>query len=287
MKNLPFPFLLGLFIFCSFTQPDQKVKTYELQNALDEGLVELLSVEHQGDKQLKIRVKNLHKRKDFKVHFKTGLQFASQDTSEQDQVIIRGRSVLVKAGKSVSPTFTTYCTQASNISPGPGSVFSLKKEANDKLMELASFLSSKRDMDYMIQQAVWVVTDDHDLRGLHDEDARKSLEVQEFVSNLTNKPLPEYTIRYKEAMEGQRAFTREAVMVFGIHRYELTEDGHFSCNIYNEEGELVQEVFKDMLQKKGQVRFTFKLKAWNLPKGRYVSRVFRDGEVFDEKWVNT
>jgi RecB family endonuclease NucS len=101
MKHLPFFLLLGLIALSSFTHPNPKVKTYELQKALDEGLVELLSIEYLGDKQLKIRVKNLHKRKDFKVHFKTGLQFASQDTSLQDQIIVRGRSVLVKAGKSV------------------------------------------------------------------------------------------------------------------------------------------------------------------------------------------
>lgn len=287
MKHLPFLLLLGLIALSSFTRSDQKVKTYELQKAMDDGLVELLSIEHLGDKQLKIRIKNLHKRKDFKVHFKTGLQFASQDTSEQDQIIIHGRSVLAKAGKTVSPTFTSYCTQASNISPGSGSIFSLKKEADGKLMELASFLSKKRDMDYMAQQAVWVVSDDHDLRGLHHEDTQKALEIQQFVSELTGKPLPEYTIRYKEALEGQRAFTREAVMVVGIHAYQLKEDGYFSCRIYNEAGELVQEVFDNMLQKKGNVRFNFKLKAWNLPKGKYVSRVFKDGEVFEEKWVNT
>jgi hypothetical protein len=287
MKHLPFFLLLGLIALSSFTHPNPKVKTYELQKAIDEGLVELLSIEHLGKKQLKIRIKNLNKRKDFKVHFKTGLQFASQDTSLQDQIIVQGRSVLVRAAKSVSPTFTSYCTQASNISPGSGSVFSLKKEADGKLMELASFLSKKRDMDYMIQQAVWVVSDEHDLRGLHHEDSREALEIQEFVSKLTGKPLPEYTIRYKEALEGQQAFTREAVMVVGLHRYQLAEDGYFSCRIYNEAGELVQEVFENMLQKKGNVRFNFKLKAWNLPKGKYVSRVFKDGELFEEKWVST
>jgi hypothetical protein len=267
MKHLPFFLLLGLLSLSSFTQPNPKVKTYELQKALDEGLVELLSIEYLGDKQLKIRIKNLHKRKDFKVHFKTGLQFASQDTSLQDQIIVRGRSVLVRAAKSVSPTFTSYCTQASNISPGSGSVFSLKKEADGKLMELAAFLSKKRDMDYMIQQAVWVVSDEHDLRGLHHEDSREALEIQEFVSKLTGKPLPEYTIRYKEALEGQQAFTREAVMVVGLHRYQLAEDGYFSCRIYNEAGELVQEVFERYASEKRQRALQLQAKGLEFAEG--------------------
>ncbi len=285
MRNLPFLFLF--FLSTSFILPDGKVPVYELEEAIEKGLAELIGIEYVGDDQVSIKVKNLHKRKDFKIHFKTGLQLASQDTSEQDQIILRGRNVLVRAGKFSSPKFTSYCTQASNINPGKGSVFQLKELADGALQELAQFLSKKRDMEYMVQQAIWVITDDHDLKGLHHDDPEKAINVQQFVSELTGKPLPEYTIRYKEARERQRAFTREPIMIYGVHKYQLKEDGIFSCKIYNEAGELVQEVFEKMPQKKGNVRFTFKLEARNLPKGKYVSRIFKEEQVFHEVWVES
>lgn len=265
--------------------PDANVKTLSLQEAIQQKIIVLSAVKCTGYQSLTLELKNIHKRKDIKVHFSTGLQFASRDTSEQDQIILQERTLLVKAGKSIRPNFISYCTQASNRSPGAGSLFDLKETANGKLLELANFLSTIKDSQYTAQHAVWTVTNDHDLKGLHHDDFKTAIKIQNFVANLTNKPLPKYTVRYKDGRENQVAFTGEAVIIYGHHEYILEEDAVVTCQIFNEAGEMVQEVFKDMAQRGGKIRFNFKLKALDLPKGKYVSKVFIDGKTFQEEWV--
>ena len=74
-------------------------------------------------------------------------------------------------------------------------------------------------------------------------------------------------------------------VIVGHHEYILEEDATVTCQIFNEEGEMVQEVFKDMAQRGGKIKFNFQLKALDLPKGKYVSRVLIEEKVFQEKWV--
>jgi len=265
--------------------PGANVKTLSLQDAIQQKIIVLSSVKCSNYQSLQLQLKNVHKRKDIKVHFSTGLQFASKDSSEQDQIILQERTLLVKAGKSINPTFVSYCTQATNRSPKTGSLFNLKANADGKLLELASFLSKIRDIQYTAQHAVWTVTNDHDLKGLHHDDLKTAIKIQNFVANLTNKPLPKYTVRYKDGRENQVAFTGEAIIIYGHHEYILEEDAVVTCQIFNEAGEMVQEVFKDMTQRGGKIRFNFKLKALDLPKGKYVSKVFIEGKTFQEEWV--
>lgn len=69
--------------------PYQKVKTLNLQEAIDQKMILLTKVKRVKDQGLQLHLKNIHKRKDFKIRIETGLQFASRDTSEQDQIILQ------------------------------------------------------------------------------------------------------------------------------------------------------------------------------------------------------
>jgi hypothetical protein len=280
------PLLAFSFLLTSFTFSPSKVKTYELQEALDKGLVELQGIQYAGKGALEIKVKSLSKRKDFRLQFSPGLQFASQDTSAQDQLLIKGGSYLVRAGRTISPAFRTYCTQADHIGVGSGSTFELKSQANGQLLQLAKYLSSNRYLMDEAQHAVWVITDDHSLKGLYMDDKLRAAKLQRFVSELTGKPLPEYTVKYRPVRERQVAFNPEAIFIHGIHKYRLEADARLSCNIYNEQGKIVQKVFENMAQRRGYNKIDFTLKAYDLPSGKYVSRILDEaGEVIQEIWV--
>ncbi|BDS12248.1 hypothetical protein [Aureispira anguillae] len=285
MKFIHLLSLILVFPTLLFAAVPPKVKTLSLNHAIQQKIISLNKVKYIGKQSLQLTIKNIHKRKDIKIHFPTGLQFASKDSSEQDQIILQERILLVRAGKSISPSFVSYCTQSDHLSPGLNSEFKLKENANGQLLELAQFLATIKDSQYTSQHAVWAVTNDHDLKGLHHNDFKTALKIQKFVADLTGKPLPQYTVRYRDGSERQVAFTGETILIYGNHQYTLSQDALVTCQIFNEAGEMVQEVFKDMKQKKGKVRFNFHLKTMDLPKGKYVSKVIINNQTFKEQWV--
>jgi len=276
-----------ILLSLSFTFPKGKVVTYNLTEALEKGVAEIGDIEISGERKLKIRVKNLSSRKDIRIKFTPGLQFASQDTSEQDQVLIRGGNYLVRAGRHIAPSFPTFCTQSNYLGAGEGSMFALKTSGNDQLLALAEYLNTHRYLGDAAQHAVWVITNDHDLRGLHLDDKSKALQLQSFVAELTGKPLPAYTVRYRRVQERRVAFAAEAITIHGIHKYDLQEDAYLSCTIYNEKGEAVQKLFEQMHQRAGHNKIDFTFEARDLPKGKYVSKIFSGDKIIQEIWIES
>lgn len=262
-------------------------KVYTLQDALDKKLIEVTEVlSKDGGTKVKLAINNLHKKQDLKIQIPSGVQFASRDTSEQDIIIIEEKFLFVKAKSAASLLLNGYCTQATNRSPSKGSTFSLKPNADGILLKLSEYLYQNKEVDeYLYQHAIWVVTNDHDLKGLHHDDPEKSIAMHKFISDLTGKQMPKYTVRYDDGREGEVAFTGIIVMIYGNFEYDLDKDCAMTCEIYNESGEMVQSVFKDMMQKQGHSKFQFKLKARDLPKGKYTSKLFKSGEIFMEMEV--
>lgn len=284
MKAIKILLLLTIPLL-SIAHSDNNIKTYTLQEAISQKIAEVLRIQNIGNSLIQIKIKNTHKKKDFNIHFETGLQLLAKDSSEQDLIILEERTLLVKAGAIISTNLITYCAQAKYKNPNQGSLFELKESADGKLLELVQFLAPIKDVAYIAQQAIWAVTDDHDLKGLFHEDLKTSLKIQQFVANLTGKEAPKYTVRYKDGREGEIAFNTEVILIVGQHEYNLAEDALVTCQIFNEAGEMVQEVFNAMEQKKGKVRFNFQFKALDLPKGKYVSKVIIKGEIVKEEWV--
>jgi hypothetical protein len=285
MKTFHLFFGSTLIILSALLLP--KTPIYTLEEALKKGLVEMQSLQMDADDELHLQVRNLTKRKDFKVRFTSGLQFSSQDTSEQDQVLLYNRTFLVKAGKQINPGFATFCTQASKRGAGSGSTFLLKEKPSAELSQLAQYLSKYRDSEHTLQSAVWIISDDHDLRGLHHDDPQKRLALLKYMSQLTGKPIPGYTVRYEMPRAGEVAFSAKAISIHSEHKFRLEEDAKISCSIFNEAGEEVQKVFENMQQRRGYNRFGVTLEAKDLPKGKYVSRVFKDGKLLEEIWVES
>lgn len=272
-------FLLPLlFIAAAFrVEP----KTYTLEEALSKKLIKLQSITATLGTDLSLKIENL-KSPDVKIQMSSGLEFVSRDTNHQDVIIFEEKSLLVKGGQTATIQLKGYCTEATRRSPRENSGFDLKTvEADAKLKKLADYLKKNKDVDkYLYQHAVWVLTDDHDLRGLYHDAPEKAIAMQKFMSDLSGKPMPKYTVRYNDGSIGEVAFTGETLYIRGFFEYDLEEGAVMTLEVYNEAGEMVQTVFKDMVQVIGHHKFKFELKTMDLPKGKYTSKLTKSGKLF-------
>jgi hypothetical protein len=228
---------------------------------------------------------NTTRRKEFRVRIEAGTQFQAQDSSLQDQVLARTQTRFLKPGKTATYQIPAYCTESDDISPDWGSTFVLKTEQWEPLQQLMDQLKTKHYEESAVQHAVWTLTNHHDLRGLYQSDPRLRLELLTLMSERTGQPIPTFTVRYPASQPGQPAFLEEPLSIHTDHHYELKENAKVSCRIYNEAGEVVQEVFEGMQQRKGFNRIEVTLDARDLPKGKYVTRLFVNGEFLQEIWV--
>lgn len=272
-------------IFTLLLLPFPKVQVYQFSEALEAKIIEVEAIEMTSESQLLIRLNNVTRHKEFRVKVAAGTQFQAQDSTLQDQVLARSQTRYLKPGKTGTYQLPAYCTESGDISPALGSTFVQKKEQWPPLQQLMDRLQHKNYEAAAVQHAVWVLTDHHDLRGLYQSDPRLRIELLTLMSEQTGRPVPAYTVRYPGSQPGQPAFLDEPISIHTDHQYELRESAKVSCRIYNEAGDLVQEVFEDMQQRAGFNRIEVTLDARDLPKGKYLTRLFVNGNVLQEIWV--
>lgn len=274
-----------LSLICTLLLLTPKVPDYTLSEALEVEIIELQAITMAEDNQLQIQLKNLTRRKEFWVSVPVGLQFRAQDSTLQDQVLAKSQTRYLKPGKTVTYQVPSYCTEAGDISPSLGSTFVLKNKQWQPLQQLMDQLEHKNYEEGAVQHAVWAVTDNHNLRGLYQADPRLRLELLTLMSERTGQAMPTFTVRYPGPEPGQPAFLEQPISIHTAHRYELRENTSVSCRIYNEAGDIVQEVFEGMQQRKGMNRIEVTLDARDLPKGKYATRLFANGQLLHEIWV--
>lgn len=274
--------LTFLFLFSS-----GKVPVYSLSEALEKEIVELQQVQMNEDNELEITILNTTKRQEFRVQIEAGTQLFAHDSTLQDQVLAKNMIRYLKPGKTATYPIRSYCTEAHDRGAGNGDVFGLKAEQDVALRNLMQYLNKYNYEEEAVQGAVWVITDKHRLRGLHQADPERRAQLLRYMAELSGQPLPGYTVRYPMPQPGQPAFLDQPISIHSEHEYELTEDAEVSCRIYNTAGEEVQKVFEGMQQRRGFNRIEVTLEARDLPKGKYFTRIFANGQLLQEIQVET
>lgn len=276
---------MSLLLSLLLILPITKIPVYTLTEALEKDLVKVEEVHMAEGNQLEIKLSNTTKRKEFRVKLEAGTQFLAVDSTIQDQILAKSVTRYLKPGKVAAYLGPSFCTEASNMGAGDGDLFILNEKQDPSLYSLMQYLKKYQYEDEAIQGAVWVLSDQHQLTGLHQTDPKKRFQLLQYMSELTGQPIPWYTVRYSMPQPRQPAFRDKPISIHSEHRYGLKQDGVVSCNIYNDKGELVQKVFEGMQQRRGFNYIEVTLDAKDLPKGKYITRIMANGEVLDEVQV--
>jgi hypothetical protein len=168
------------------------------------------------------------------------------------------------------------CCQAHNSAPAERSDYAVGKLADSNLVKLANFIDqNKYYTDYSAQQSVWVISDNNSLASITDGDKEKVSKLQKFVSKITGRIIPPYDITYRSGSDGSAMGA--AFKIEGIFEYSLPMTCHSTMGIYDEQGRLIQLIFKDQQSDKGEYKLFYTFRTKDVPQGTYYARVEADG----------
>ncbi|MCC6723633.1 MAG: hypothetical protein IT258_03930 [Saprospiraceae bacterium] len=263
--------------------PSLPAQVLDLAEAVKKGLLSITAEGaggHSGE-CLQLNLKNKSKKR-LEVHVPAGQIFEAGDSSLQNLMVSKAETFFVESGASKMGKLFGFCVEASDGSPGGGSLFKMGKLAEGNLLKIAKYLSDNKLHEHPnAQYAVWAVSDADRLEGIGDPALTK------YVADLLGKPMPEYHIQYQtppqdRQLPGQPANWREAFAMNGLFYYDLMADQNVDFGLYNEAGELVHSLFKGRPQKKGQHKFRFEFEIKGLAKGKYFARLSSRGQVIKE-----
>lgn len=210
-----------------------------------------------------------------------GQRLDSQQQNEQDILVTESQEFFVSAKKKKLIHVNGMCCQAHNSAPHTGAVYSIGHPATSELISLANFIDTNNyEKEYAAQEAVWTISDGNSLGSIGNGDSTVVKKLQQFVSNLTGRPIPDYRVRYGNGNGSD--LVGKPTSVQGIFEYELPANGHVKVGIYDSSGKLVQLLVDDLCDGKGSGRLFYTFRTKDLPSGKYYTRMMLDGMLTKE-----
>ena len=149
---------------------EQAKTTMTLKEALAQKLISVTtkSTGNYSGGSVSIAFKS-NSRKDLKIIVPAGSLFDTDNDDEQDMIVVDEQRILVKAKSNPTKTINGYCCQHSNKAPSKGSVFKPSTTKNDKLIQLAHYISKNKGIPEGVKQsAVWAVSDNSSIANVYD-----------------------------------------------------------------------------------------------------------------------
>lgn len=277
--------LLALSMLVWFN-PLFAAKSYPLLEAVELGLI-TVTVEGKGDhvgKTLSLKVENLQK-KTLEIVLEAGLKFHSFDTIVQDLILTKGRTFEIDGHATRRYSLYGMCIQQNNVGPGAEELFSLGIMAESPLLDVAQYISQKNYQNSAGQSALWAVTDGAKIASIHDDDPAVTKDLQLFMSKLLDKPLPWYSIQYRDNPDPRVVFTNNPAVVHAKFRYQLDKQTTVSLAIFDSTGTVVKMIGENMQQRPATHELKFKWETSHIPHGIYYVRVYSDEAIIEEKAI--
>lgn len=228
---------------------------------------------HSGE-CLKVDVKS-HAATVIRTSIPAGWVFVSQEEGVQDLIVMREEAITLVPNGRTTVTCRAFCCEASNSGPGENEAYLKGHPAPEKLATLARFVDSLGYDDAIVQSAIWVLSDNHDIASLGALDNTASDTLRNKLSALSGQPAPRYAVRYAEdermACSGRPASISRMVSVMRGVPDRLT------IVVRSDAGRLV-EVIEDRLPiDAGRSQVPVELNVLDWPKGRYAIYAWTEG----------
>lgn len=223
---------------------------------------------------------------DTTIYIEAGRRLKSVDSTVQDILIVKEIPLLVRAGEEKEINIFGFCCQATNHSPSKNEAFEVGQMADHGLVKLAEFLSANPYDNGIMQNAVWVVSDNHPLASVGSSNANKRKELKKLhniLATIKNLPIDFswYSLTYKT--DTARLFSGIADSLYGDIDYSLWKNTTASLLVTDVRGHVVHRIFVDKVHNPNTYSYEIKMSVDGWPKGKYFLRLVADNQKKLEK----
>jgi hypothetical protein len=217
------------------------------------------------------------------VELEPGRRLDSDNPNVQDIVVVdRQRLALAPHGKGKSKLYA-FCCQAVGGSPSQRDHFNIGKMGEPKLVNLCDHLSGTTFKPGTIQNAIWVVTDAHQLSSVYaqGENYKMVLGLKKYLSGLTGQKMIPYSVEY--IYPNNRFWEPVPNFLFFSDSYSLKKDGKVRIVFCDTTGKVIRELMPPTQRSRTDYSLDVQLFVNELKQGKYLLTVYLDA-VRQKEW---
>ena len=250
--------------------------TTSLVELLEQGRIELSPRGlggHSGE-CLKVDVKN-RSASPIRTSIPAGWVFVSEEQGVQDLIVVREEAIALVPNGRTTVTCRAYCCEASNSGPDQDEVYRKGHPAPEKLATLARFVDSLGYDDGIVQSAIWVLSDGHDIGSVGALDSSVNDTLRNKLSALSGQPAPRYSVRYAE--DGRMACSGRPESISRIVTVARGVPDRLTIVVRSDAGRLIEVIQERIPIEAGRAQVPVELNVLDWPKGRYAIYAWTEG----------
>ncbi len=220
------------------------------------------------------------------IRFEAGRRLKAEDSTLQDILIIRELVVRLAANELKKINLFGFCCRANNGSPSKDAVFNVGTMTDSSWIKLCQLLSETTYPSSVIQSAVWVLSNNHAINSIHNDneaDFEKMQKLYAYLSRVKGEKYvyPWYTLVYEA--DPQLVFSNRPGKMHGKITYNLPHNANVDMIVRNVDNLTVATIFANQAQNPNTYDFRFTLDVNKLPHGKYHLLILADNQVILKK----
>ena len=208
------------------------------------------------------------------IEVEPGRRLEADTVSDQDMLIVKDQTITLAAGQTFIGRLYAFCCQKKDRSPTKGHSFKVGNMASLALVKLAQFISKNKFSGSAVQNAIWVLSDKHNLSSVYEGDKQENAELRQVTAQLAGIKMPWYYISYK-TVPGM-VFSDKASTLSGKIDYTLSTGTSVTIIVKNNNGMLIRTLLENKPQHPGKQVVPLSFPVSGLSKGKYQILVLDD-----------
>lgn len=268
---------------------EARIKKVKLQDALTQKLVSMKATSlgsFQGE-CMEMSLKNLNP-DSLEITVEPGYKLNSEKDELQDILLIKEAIFVLRKGEEKKQKVVGFCCQNHNLCPKQGAKYNEKAKQDERLKQLAKYLSKSKFNDNVVQQSIWSISDSLQTASVGEACLDSQfLKLRTLISNIKGEPVPDYTILQKTYVAPSGRIYISNVAVKGNMTFENSKYQYCYFRVFDASNQQVSSEIGQWLDTGNQKPYEFYVPATQLSKGIYTLKLTAEsGEQLGEKKIS-
>jgi hypothetical protein len=261
------------FMYCGAAGKDVKYISLEEHIVKQRATVQVKSVGGHTENCVVFEIQNLTADSLF-VWLEPGRRLVAKDSVFQDILIVKERNISISPLSKCNINGYGFCCQSSDASPKNNSEFYIGYIASPEWIRLANLINVNNFPAQAIQNAVWVLSNNHSISSIYYEDVKQIKLLRATVAAIKGIEDPWYSIKYEN--DTAILFSNKPERLFGEINYYLNKNATVTINVRNRNGALMKTLIKDLVKGPGNYDYELDLEVKGWPNGDYQISFYED-----------
>jgi hypothetical protein len=214
------------------------------------------------------------------LHLEYGRRLLCSDTSMQDLLIVKEQLITLMPKEVKNLEAFAFCCESNNRPPQKEIIYSVGKMAPKEWIKLAEVINKNNFPIDAIQHAIWVLSDNHNIASVNDEDMENIQLLRETLAEIKGIELPWYNIYYLK--DTTLLFSDKHYLLKGNIEYYKKNNGITTIQVRHKSGLLMNTLVSNS-QGPGKYIYPVNMNIKSWPKGEYEILIFEDNSQLINK----